>query len=214
MRAIFLLLYFLTTTAFAAKVNVKIIDQSNKPVKDAVVTLKAKGKAKPPIEPMTAVMRQNDYKFKPHVLPITVGSKVSLPNQDATLHHVYSFSPAKRFEFKLYSKKKVPSVTFDKTGVVTLGCNIHDSMLAYIYVLDTPYFVKTKSNGLGTIKDMPAGKYKLTVWHPRLKRGNKTKFTVQVQEDGALEREFKLELKPTKKAKKKSSSYKPYRDEK
>ena len=107
-------------------------------------------------------------------------------------------------------------MTFDKTGVVTIGCNIHDSMLAYIYVLDTPYFVKTKSNGLGAIKNMPAGKYKLTVWHPRLKRGNKTKFTVQLQEQGALEREFKLELKDSKKAKlkKKSSSYKYYRDEK
>lgn len=97
---------------------------------------------------------------------VQAGTTVEFPNRDPFRHHVYSFSPAKSFELKLYGNDKSEAVVFDKEGVVALGCNIHDNMLAYIYVVATPYFAKTGPDGIGTIADMPAGTYTITLWHP------------------------------------------------
>ena len=83
---------------------------------------------------------------------------------------MYSFSPAKRFELKLYSGRSAPPVLFDVPGVVVLGCNIHDWMSAYVYVLDTPYYALTDGNGHATI-EVPVGRYTVRLWHPRHERG-------------------------------------------
>jgi hypothetical protein len=100
---------------------------------------------------------------------VQVGTAVNFPNSDNIRHHVYSFSPAKKFELPLYSGVPAEPVVFDKAGFVTLGCNIHDWMIAYIAVLPTPYFQVTRQDGRGVLKDLPPGQYNVQVWHPALK---------------------------------------------
>jgi plastocyanin len=115
----------------------------------------------------TAIVAQSDREFVPFVTVIQVGTTVSFPNRDPILHHVYSFSEAKPFEIKLYSGQSPSTVNFDRSGVVTLGCNIHDWMLGYIVVVPTPYFARTDANGVAHLRDLPAGNYELRAWHPR-----------------------------------------------
>ncbi|MCU1244570.1 MAG: hypothetical protein JWN02_480, partial [Acidobacteria bacterium] len=82
--------------------------------------------------------------------------------------HVYSFSPAKPFQLPLYKGTPSKPLLFDKAGVVTLGCNIHDQMSAYIIVVDTPYFDQTAPSGRVTLRDVEAGRYTLHVWYPEM----------------------------------------------
>jgi hypothetical protein len=116
-------------------------------------------------------MSQFQRQFQPRVLAVTVGTPISFPNRDSVRHHVYSFSPAKPFEIRLYGGSSPPPVVFDKPGVVVLGCNIHDNMAGWIVVLETPYQVRTDAKGTGVISDVPAGSYQLRVWHPVLPAG-------------------------------------------
>jgi hypothetical protein len=102
----------------------------------------------------------------PYVTVIQTGTTVTFPNRDPILHHVYSFSPAKPFEIKLYTGKSPVEVVFDKPGVVTLGCNIHDWMIGYIAVVPTPWFAKTDAAGTAIIRDLPPGAYDIQAWHP------------------------------------------------
>jgi plastocyanin len=138
------------------------------PLPEAVVTAISTRPSSAPVNRIRAkaVMVQQFQQFAPFVLPIQVGTTVEFPNRDPFRHHVYSFSPAKSFELKLYGGDRKEQVTFDRPGVVALGCNIHDNMLAYIYVVDTPYFATSGQDGGATLKDLPAGTYKVAVWHP------------------------------------------------
>jgi hypothetical protein len=102
----------------------------------------------------------------PDVLVIPLRSSVLFPNSDAISHQVYSFSSARQFQLPLYRGKAYPPLTFERAGIITLGCNIHDNMLAYIVVTAAPYFGRTDANGDWTSPDLPAGKYDVRVWHP------------------------------------------------
>lgn len=113
-----------------------------------------------------AVMDQRDSTFVPGVLAVQAGTTVSFPNSDTVRHQVYSFSPAKPFELPLYEGTPLAPVLFDRPGVVVVGCNIHDWMIGYIVVLDTPHFAKTDASGRLRI-DLPAGRYRLQAWHSR-----------------------------------------------
>ena len=138
------------------------------PVADAVASaraLDAQVQAQPPAEPVAMI--QKDEEFDPYVLPVVVGTRVVFPNRDTVQHHVYSVSPAKRFEIPLYIGESTATIVFDHEGVVTLGCNIHDWMVAYVVVLSTPYFAKTGADGTAILSGLPAGRYHLEVWHPR-----------------------------------------------
>jgi plastocyanin len=117
----------------------------------------------------TATIEQRGKEFIPYVTIVQTGTSVDFPNNDTIRHHVYSFSPAKRFEFKLYAGKPGNPVTFDKPGEVVIGCNIHDWMEAYVLVVDTPYFAKTAGDGKAVIANIPAGRYRLQLWHPQQK---------------------------------------------
>jgi hypothetical protein len=86
------------------------------------------------------------------------------PNSDDIRHQVYSFSPAKTFQLPLYQGTPASPIVFDKPGIVTLGCNIHDRMSAYIVVVDTPYFATTAASQPTTLTDMPADSYEVHVW--------------------------------------------------
>ncbi|WP_100644388.1 methylamine utilization protein [Alteromonas facilis] len=125
---------------------------------------------------LSAVMDQVNRQFVPHTLVVQKGTRVSFPNSDSVKHHVYSFSPAKVFELKLYSEIEVDPLLFETAGEVELGCNIHDWMLGYIYVADTPYFAQTDENGVIQL-NVPEGKHKVQLWHPRLKDNDRDMMT-------------------------------------
>lgn len=170
----------------AAAVTGQVADSDGQPVEDAVISLMPRD-AVPPASTKTvptAVMDQWHKEFTPYVLPVRVGTLVSFPNRDNIKHHVYSFSPVKRFELKLYSAAMAKPVLFDKPGIVVLGCNIHDWMLGYIDVLATPYFAKTDAQGRAGIDALPDGVYRVEVWHPRL-LGNAADFAKDITLKGA-----------------------------
>jgi hypothetical protein len=108
-----------------------------------------------------------DRQFAPHVLVVPVGSPISFPNSDSVSHQVYSFSATKRFQLPLYRGKAYPPVLFDREGVVTLGCNIHDQMRAYVYVVEAQYFGRADRDGRWAAGDVEPGEYLLTIWHPQ-----------------------------------------------
>lgn len=153
------------TVASAATFTAQVVDLQGKPLADAVVTLK--GAASVPAAVMKADMDQRDQEFSPRVLAVHTGTQVKFPNSDNIRHQVYSFSPAKRFELRLYEGTPSEPLLFDKPGVVVLGCNIHDWMVGYIYVTDEPVFGVTDGNGALTLENVTAGHYEATLWHPR-----------------------------------------------
>src|SRR5579862_2153579 len=122
-------------------VNVQAADGHALP--GAVITVRSLDTPARHAPPVHAVMDQVDKAFIPDLLVIPVDSTVAFPNSDAVSHQIYSFSPAKRFQLPLYRGKPYPPVRFEQPGVVTLGCNIHDQMLAYLLVTDAPYFGRT-----------------------------------------------------------------------
>ena len=111
-------------------------------------------------------MSQKDLAFVTPLLPVRVGTKVEFPNLDNTFHNIFSFSPAKRFDLGRYTsaERPIPSQVFDKAGLVTLRCDIHEHMRGLIVVLDTPHFVKTDNEGHFKLGGLPAGNYKLKAW--------------------------------------------------
>jgi plastocyanin len=115
------------------------------------------------------VVAQQNLQFRPFLTIVPVGAEVSFPNFDPTKHHVYSFSPAKKFELKLFAKDQSRTVRFDKPGVVALGCNIHDQMSAFIVVADSAWTARTNAQGMVAFADAPNAPARLTVWHPYLR---------------------------------------------
>lgn len=113
-------------------------------------------------------MGQRDRQFDPNILVVQKGATVTFPNYDNIKHHIYSFSSVKIFEQELYKGTESTPVVFEKTGVVELGCNVHDWMLGYIYIADTPYFGTANESGDVTIAGLSDGEYQVTVWHPRI----------------------------------------------
>jgi plastocyanin len=151
----------------ARDLTVVITDNSGKPIEDAVVILDAPGAPKP--APRRFVINQKDMQFAPQVLVIPAGSTVEFGNLDPLRHHVYSFSPARRFELKLFGQGETRPVRFDNAGVVSIGCNIHDQMQAFLQVVDTPHAAKSGANGQVVLRDVPSGSFKVRVWHSRLR---------------------------------------------
>ncbi len=152
--------------AAATPVTVLVSDAAG-PLADAVVSLQPATAVSARPAAVAATMDQIDSQFVPTVLAVQAGTLVRFPNKDQIRHQVYSFSPAKRFELPLYQGSTAKPVRFEQPGLVTLGCNIHDWMLGYIVVLDTPYFAVTGADAQVRL-DVPDGAYELRVWHPRL----------------------------------------------
>jgi plastocyanin len=181
-----------------AELRAVVKDRHGKLVANAVVLAtpmdpKTALRAKPPQDAVDQV----DKQFVPYVKPVFAGSKVRFPNSDHIRHQVYSFSPAKKFELPLYGGTDAPPVVFDKPGVVVLGCNIHDWMVGYIYVSDTPFFAKTEVAGTATIDNLPPGDYSVRVWHPSMEQGEETTARrVTLNVDGPTSVTWELGLKP------------------
>lgn len=153
-------------TALAATVT--ITDPRGRALQDAVVSVVVD--APPAAAAAPVAIQQVGRRFEPTVTVVRSGTPVSFPNNDTVRHHVYSFSPAKRFEIKLYIGTPTEPIVFDKPGIVTLGCNIHDRMLAWVVVVDSPHFAKTDATG-SAVLGVPAGRHRLRIWHPDLGDG-------------------------------------------
>jgi plastocyanin len=185
------------TIAAAQSIDGFVKTPEGQPISDAIISAAAVSGSRPATRVGRAIVDQQDKQFVPYVRPILVGTEVIFPNKDDIRHHVYSFSPAKKFELPLYKGAQAPPVKFDKPGLVVLGCNIHDWMLGYVYVLETPYFDTTAANGHARIADMPAGTYQVQVWHPRLPEGAapaSQRVTIAAGKDERVE--FVVGLKP------------------
>jgi plastocyanin len=176
------------TGANAGTLQVAILDQKGKPVEDAVVTATpAMALPEPSGPPPQGLVDQIDKTFVPYVTVVRAGTAVRFPNSDNIRHHVYSFSPTKRFELPLYAGQHAAPVQFDKAGTVVMGCNIHDWMIGYVYVADTPFFAKTPADGSAQLRDLPAGQYAVRVWHPEMDGAEQaTERTLRVDDHGTI----------------------------
>lgn len=154
--------------ALSASVPVQVLDSGGAPLADAVVFLEPVLGRAPPLRSRTVEIEQKNRRFTQVTTVVQVGQAISFPNNDGVRHHVYSLSQAKLFELKLYSGVPEKPVVFDKPGVVVIGCNIHDKMVAYIRVVDTPWFGQSDGGGRIRIDGLPDGQYKLRVWHSGL----------------------------------------------
>jgi plastocyanin len=171
--------------ASAADLVVSVRNSQGRPVADAVVTIAEAHGAGAVRFSWPYRMAQQNMQFDPFVLIVPVGAQVAFPNLDKVRHHVYSFSPAHPFELKLYGHDETRFVRFDKPGIVALGCNIHDQMVAFIDVVETPYAAKTDAAGQAVIHDAPAGAASLNVWHPYLHApGNVVTTAIVIPRDG------------------------------
>ncbi|MEW6989210.1 methylamine utilization protein [Colwelliaceae bacterium 6441] len=155
------------------QIIIKVIDQNNNPLPNAVVEYILEKPLPKEIERKKNapyIMDQVDKSFSPYVLIVPKGKAVIFPNSDDIRHHVYSFSKAKTFELKLYAGEPKSPIRFNDEGVVVLGCNIHDAMVGYIYVSENEAIYKT--DALGEIKlagNQPIKQ--LLLWHPNAKKG-------------------------------------------
>jgi plastocyanin len=188
------------TTAYAAEIRAKLVDEVGRPLKNAAIIAEPGKPAPAMTESVSATVDQIDTVYVPLATVVRTGTQIRFPNKDNIKHQVYSFSRAKKFELDLFTGKQAPPVIFDKPGHVTLGCNIHDWMLAHVLVVDTPYFAMTGDDGIALIKDLPADSYKVRVWHPGMKSRRKPPtFEVTVGADSKETIEHKLELLPASK---------------
>ena len=155
----------------AAALDVLVTNPAGQALPGAVVFLQSQ-EARAAVRPTVGVeVAQARSRFVPEVTVVTVGSAVSFPNRDTVRHHVYSFSPAKKFEIKLYVGTPAAPVVFDQPGIAVLGCNIHDQMAAWVVVVDTPWHGSADANGRVQLPQVPAGTYTLRAWHASLAVG-------------------------------------------
>ncbi len=181
----------------AANLEALVRDASGNPVADAVVfATSASGHAEAKTA-RTVAVEQVDREFVPYVSVIQAGTAVTFPNRDAILHHVYSFSPVKSFEFKLYTGKSPGEIVFEKPGVVTLGCNIHDWMIAYILVVPTPHFAKTGADGVARLRGLSAGNFEVKAWHPQ-QRATAAARAAALEPATELRLDFEIDAAPRK----------------
>lgn len=169
MIGLFVLL-FIATSSFGSDIDIFVIDREGRPVADvAVYALRLDGQNDLPAPTANAVMDQIDKQFVPHVLVVQTGTAVEFPNSDTVAHHVYSFSHPNKFLLPMYHGEQHPPVTFEHSGVVTLGCNIHDHMLGYILVVDSMAVAKTDENGKASLSLDNPQDYEINIWSPRIR---------------------------------------------
>lgn len=181
--------------AIAGDLTVVVKDQHGGPVVDAVVTAQYPGGKAPAHFSQPLEMNQKNLMFEPFVLVAPVGSDVRFNNEDKVRHHVYSFSPTKKFELKLFGKDQSHLIRFDKAGTVALGCNIHDNMVAFIRVVDAPLAGRTDASGRVVLHGAPAGSVTVAAWQPYLRApDNQVVFGVSVPRSGGVEHDVTVSI--------------------
>jgi len=190
--------------AIAGGIEVLVLDRDGQPVPEVAVYARASGSSgsaaaeagAPSVSgpELVATMNQHELAFDPHILVVETGTLIDFPNEDQVRHHVYSFSPVKRFNFSVDSGSIHEALRFDEAGVVTLGCNIHDDMLAYIVVVDTPHFTMTNGDGIAELPELAPGRYELEIWTPRVASKHlPDAVVVDVQADRNVGHEFRFD---------------------
>ena len=193
--AVLLIFLYFPGHAFAGNIKGAVKVKGLRSPANILVYLSKAAAASGELSKAKIVMDQRDLEFRPHVLPILVGSTVDFPNNDKVDHNVFSMSRTKKFNFGSYKPGENHSVIFDKPGIVELRCDVHAEMAAYILVMKNPYFAVTnkqgrfeipdsgqlKQTGLAGVKDLAAGKYLVKTWHEKLKT---QKQAVVVPENG------------------------------
>ncbi|MES2298181.1 MAG: methylamine utilization protein [Pseudomonadota bacterium] len=182
--------------AHATELTVQVNDSAGKPVADAIVYLESEAMAAAPKVIKHTAIEQRGLKFQPMVSVIQTGNTIGFPNNDKVKHHIYSFSPAKKFDQKLYSGDMAATQVFDKAGTVVLGCNIHDKMIAYIKVVDTPLFAKSDAAGAARIEVPAAGKYSVKLWHYNMSGAPSEQALVTKPGEAQAAVAFKIAMKP------------------
>lgn len=134
-------------------------------VRQAVVFFEPAGGAVPRPAAAPFVMSTRDKQFVPRVLTIPRGSRVRFPNEDVILHNVFSVSGRNSFDMGLYKKGAGKEHRFDEAGLVRVFCNVHHSMVGYVWVLDTPFVAVPDASGEFVLTGIPKGPGRLTVWH-------------------------------------------------
>ena len=173
--------------------SVTVAGADGRPVEGAVVLVEPVAAAPRPAAGLKAIMDQRNLMFVPDVLVVQTGTAVDFPNSDQVRHQVYSFSSAKPFQLALYAGRAHAPVVFDHAGLVTLGCNIHDSMVGYIWVTDSPWFGRTGANGTLQLHDLAPGEYLVHIWHARLaESGPQLQARVNVADGAAANANFRL----------------------
>lgn len=189
------LLACLAATLPAAEFSATLANaKGGDPLIEATVSLIPLDQPAPPLPAdAQAEIAQAGQEFDGFITIVQTGTKVVFPNQDSVQHHVYSLSKAKKFELPLYNPGEQESLVFESAGLVALGCNIHDWMIAYLVVVPTPWFVKSNPVGRATLS-APAGRYRLEIWHPRLRQPVTEE--IILTDATPLDRDFSLALKP------------------
>ncbi len=186
----------LTSFGFSAgSLQVASRDQDANPVADLIVWLTPLDAPLPPLPlagSLTATVEQKNEEFAPYTIAVRTGTQVEFPNLDDVQHHVYSLSRPAKFDIPLYGGDKTESVVMDQAGLVPVGCNIHDWMLSYIMVVDSPWFGQAKADGLLTLTEMPAGRYKLEAWHPRLRKTHEQEVIITDGDPTAITLDLRL----------------------
>jgi plastocyanin len=132
----------------------------------AVVWLRKLGGDTPrPAPARGKTITQRGKTFVPHVLAVTTGTKVVFRNEDPLFHNVFSLSKPNDFDTGLYKQGGNYTQTFKRAGLVQLLCNIHSSMLGFVFVVDSPWYTQAEASGAFSIKGVPAGDYEVNVWH-------------------------------------------------
>jgi plastocyanin len=157
--------------AAAATVNVAVVDKNAMPASDTVITLEPEGTLLVTHLPEKAVIDQRNETFIPLVVVVRKGGRVVFTNNDVTMHQVYSFSPIKQFQFVIKQGEVSAPVVFGQPGVAAIGCNIHDQMIAYVFVGEAPFAAVSDSQGHAVITDVPPGRYRISLWHPQMPVG-------------------------------------------
>ncbi|WP_229210460.1 methylamine utilization protein [Duganella sp. CF517] len=193
----FSLMFLSAASAGATGVAVQVQDAAGNPLADTVVYVEAETAPAAAKASANGQIEQKGLKFMPLVTVVQTGSKVFFPNNDKVRHHIYSFSAAHKFDQKLYSGESAAPQVFDKAGTVVLGCNIHDKMLAYVKIVDTPYFAKTDATGAARIALPAGGKYVVKAWHYNTAGGATPEQVLTVKAgDAPSTATFKLPMKP------------------
>ena len=163
---------FACVRAPAATLDVAVVDLDGRPAPDAVVTLTpASGTALPSHVSGKAVIDQRHEMFFPLDVVVRRGGEVVFTNNDTTKHQVYSFSPIKQFQFVIAQGETAAPVAFDTPGVAAIGCNIHDQMIAYVFVASDPYAAVSDAGGHAKFSGLADGRYRVSLWHPQLRIG-------------------------------------------
>lgn len=196
-KALFAALMLAATSSYGGEVDVMVLDKDGQPVADvAVYATRTDGRKQIDSRAGSAVMDQVGKQFVPHLLVVQTGTSVEFPNSDTVAHHVYSFSHPNKFTLPMYKGTAHPPVTFEHSGVVSLGCNIHDHMLGYILVVDSAAFAKTDENGSASLSLDDPQDYEIKIWSPRIRDGGELLTRTVVSSEPAVSFRLAKKLNP------------------